>query len=132
MPDYVVDTHALIWYLENNPRLGAKAREAISEPNSKLYIPVTVLAESLWMIENGRTAIPTATDLLADLDSDTRVEIVPLTRDIVMLTEGLTPIGEMHDRQIVATAINLSRHSTVTLITRDENINSSGLIPTVW
>jgi len=28
MTDYVADTHALIWYLENSPRLGPQARAA--------------------------------------------------------------------------------------------------------
>ena len=26
MPDYVTDTHGLIWYLEDSPRLGIQAR----------------------------------------------------------------------------------------------------------
>jgi hypothetical protein len=26
MPDYVIDTHGLIWYLEDSPRLGIQAR----------------------------------------------------------------------------------------------------------
>ncbi len=28
MPDVVTDTHALIWYLEDSPRLGPDARSA--------------------------------------------------------------------------------------------------------
>ena len=27
MPDYVTDTHALIWYLEDSPRLGTNASQ---------------------------------------------------------------------------------------------------------
>jgi hypothetical protein len=27
MPDYVTDTHGLVWYLEDSPRLGQAARE---------------------------------------------------------------------------------------------------------
>ncbi len=31
---YVIDTHALIWFLEGNPRLGANAKAIISNPDS--------------------------------------------------------------------------------------------------
>lgn len=42
-------------------------------------------------------------------------------------------ISEMHDRQIVATALVLAdRGELVTLITRDENSTFSGLLPILW
>jgi PIN domain nuclease of toxin-antitoxin system len=28
---YIIDTHALIWYLEGNPRLGSKAKSIMAE-----------------------------------------------------------------------------------------------------
>jgi PIN domain nuclease of toxin-antitoxin system len=31
---YVVDTHALIWFLEGNPRLGAAAKTVLMDPVS--------------------------------------------------------------------------------------------------
>ncbi len=42
-------------------------------------------------------------------------------------------IGEMHDRQIVTTALVLAdQGNQVTLITRDENIKASGVVPILW
>jgi len=38
---YVIDTHALIWFLEGNPRLGANAKTILSHPDSRLVIPAT-------------------------------------------------------------------------------------------
>ncbi len=43
---YVLDTHALIWFLEGNFRLGENARKIISDPNSQLILPAIVLAEA--------------------------------------------------------------------------------------
>ena len=102
--------------------------------SSELFIPVIVLAEVCWMIENRKTSIQSATDLFAALDADLRIKIVPLTRNIVQVSTDLREVGEMHDRQIVATAVNLLRGAgiAVTIITKDENIQRSGLVPVLW
>jgi hypothetical protein len=42
-------------------------------------------------------------------------------------------VVDTHDRQIVATAIHLSRNGEpVALITRDENITSAAIVPVLW
>lgn len=41
----VVDTHALIWFMEGNPQLGKKAAEILTHSSSKLILPVIVLCE---------------------------------------------------------------------------------------
>jgi PIN domain nuclease of toxin-antitoxin system len=131
---YVLDTHALVWFLENNPKLGGKARIELQLSTSELFIPAIVLAEMCWMIEHRRTSIQSATDLFAAIDADLRIKIVPLTRNIVQLSTSLTQIGEMHDRQIVATAVNLLKGAgiAVSIITKDENIQTCGLVPVIW
>jgi PIN domain nuclease of toxin-antitoxin system len=35
MPDYVTDTHSLIWCLEDSPRLGRAARECVEACDSE-------------------------------------------------------------------------------------------------
>ncbi|CAN5857362.1 hypothetical protein BH20ACI4_BH20ACI4_34800 [soil metagenome] len=42
MNEYVADTHALLWYLQNSPRLGQNASAAFDEAdngNALIYIP---------------------------------------------------------------------------------------------
>ena len=131
--EFILDAHALIWFLEGNPRLGANARVAIQDPASVLYLPVIALAEACWVVERGRTAIASVTGLLADVDADPRIVLVPLDRAILDLSHTLTAIGEMHDRQIVATALHLAvAPATVPLLTCDRNITASGLVQVVW
>ncbi len=33
---HIVDAHALLWYLEGNPRLGVNAKAVLDDPQSKL------------------------------------------------------------------------------------------------
>jgi PIN domain nuclease of toxin-antitoxin system len=131
--EYVLDAHALVWFLEGNPRLGANARAAMLDPASVLYLPVIALAEACWVAERGKSSIPSAAALVGDVDADPRIVVVPLDRPILDISVTLTSLHEMHDRQIVATTLHLGRgRSPISLITCDTNISASGLVPIVW
>lgn len=130
---YVIDTHALIWFLEGNPRLGANANTILSNPDSQLVIPATTLAEAVWIVERGRTSIPSANNLLSAVEVDPRVVIYPLDKDVIEITISLSAINEMHDRQIAATALVLAgKGDEVQLLTCDSNITASRLVPIIW
>lgn len=130
---YVVDTHALVWFLEENPRLGAQAKTILQDPESALVLPIIVLAEACWMIEHGKTSIPGSGPFLDAVDADPRVRVLPLDRTVLNKSSSLTSVTEMHDRQIVATALLLiDQGETVALLTRDANIRESRLIPVIW
>lgn len=130
---YVVDTHALVWFVEGNSRLGPDAKAILEDPESELVIPVIVLAEACWVIERGRTSIPSAQTLMAVVDADPRIVTVPLSRSVLEKTFDLTMIDEMHDRQILATASLLTASGEdVALLTDDAMIRESGLVRIVW
>ncbi len=130
---YIVDTHALVWHLEGNPRLGSSAKTILADPGSELVLPMIALAEACWMVEHGKSTISSVPDLLAAVDADPRLEITPLNREILDRSLGLTAIDEMHDRQIVASALVVQdKGATVALLTRDSVIQSSGLVTVIW
>jgi PIN domain nuclease of toxin-antitoxin system len=130
---YVVDTHALVWFVEGNPRLGARAKVVLEDQTSELIVPIIVLAEACWLIEHGRTSIPTIASFLVGADADPRVIVVPLDRVVLDKTLSLTAITEMHDRQIVATALLLTEQKqSVAVLTKDTTIRDSGLVPVIW
>jgi PIN domain nuclease of toxin-antitoxin system len=130
---YVIDTHALIWFLEGNPRLGVNAKAILSNPDSQLIIPATTLAEAIWIVERGRTAIPSAKDIISAVETDSRILIYPLDKEVIEMTMNLSTINEMHDRQITATALLLvSKGDTVRLLTCDQNITASNVVTIAW
>ena len=91
------------------------------------------LAEACWAVERGRTDIPSVASLLADVDADPRILVVPLDR--TTLNRAMTPstIPELHDRLIVATALLRAEAGAPTaILTCDTQITASGLIPIVW
>ncbi|MEH2237933.1 type II toxin-antitoxin system VapC family toxin [Nostoc sp.] len=130
---YVIDTHALIWFIEGNSRLGANANAILSNPDSQLVIQATTLAEAVWIVERGRTSIPSAKNLLLAVEADPRVVIYPLDKDVIETTMSLSAINEMHDRQITATALVLAnKGDEVQLLTCDSNMTPSGLVTIIW
>ncbi|MCP4168373.1 MAG: type II toxin-antitoxin system VapC family toxin [Chloroflexi bacterium] len=132
---YILDTHALVWYLEGNSRLGRKAKTIMADAKSEMVLPLIALAEAAFLIEKGRIGIPSISNLLEDVKNDERVELQPLTIAIFersLTTEGLR-IPELHDRFIVSTGLHLQDLGhTVSILTRDEIITDSGVLPVMW
>jgi PIN domain nuclease of toxin-antitoxin system len=129
---HVIDTHTLLWFLGKNPRLGSQARSILRDDYSSLILPAIALAESYWIVEKQRTSV-TVSAILSAIDEDPRIEVYSLTRAVVERCNLLTAISEMHDRQIVATALALQDEGhMVIVVTKDLNIIESKLITTVW
>ena len=129
---HFVDTHAFLWYLAGSPQLGSKAKAILQDAASELFFPATALAEACWIVQRRKVAL-TVSDILTAIDSDPRIVIVPLDRTIIERSNLLAAIGEMHDRQITATALFFQdQGETVDLLTKDGNITASGLVPVVW
>jgi PIN domain nuclease of toxin-antitoxin system len=133
MPDAVTDTHGLIWYLEDSPRLGSDARaafDACDRGELVIYVPTICLVEIIYLQEKGR--IPA--DLKAQLDAaleagTTGLILASLTAEVANAVAEVprSDVPDMPDRIIAATALNLG----VRLISRDRAIRLSA-IRTVW
>jgi PIN domain nuclease of toxin-antitoxin system len=132
---YILDTHALVWYLEGNTRLGEQARATMGADDSEMVLPIIALSEAAFLVERGRIGIPTIPDLVTDVNDDKRIEVYPLTMEI--FKRSLTPEGlgipELHDRFIVSTGLYLQDLGhTISILTRDKAITDSGALPIIW
>src|SRR5258708_6086862 len=77
------------------------------------------------------TVMPAVSE--AEESQGERITFLPLDRAIIERSNSLTTIGEMHDRQIVATALELQDQSeTVAVLTKDANITASGVVAILW
>ena len=127
---YVIDTHALVWFLEGNQNLSHKAMNIMLTSEFPIIVPTIVLAEMKYLFDRKR--ITTAfDDIRKRLYDDERVTIYPLD-DLVIdyLPEQL----EIHDAVICATCLALQNTlgEEVQLITKDEAIVKSSIVATVW
>lgn len=131
---YVVDAHTLLWFLDNYKKLGVAAAKVLADPNVILILPAIALSEALFVLEKGRTPFTiTETELLQAVENDARFVVTPLDEAVIQQTLQCKAVPEMHDRQIVATALLAQTNGNqVAILTRDESIQNCGLIQTIW
>lgn len=132
---YILDTHALVWFVEGNKRLSESAKTIIAGTDSEMVLPLIALAEAAVIIERGRTTISDVSKFVARVYADTRIEIFPLTVDV--FEHSLTPEGlripELHDRFIVSTGLHLQDlGETVEIVTKDQAITDAGVLSVIW
>lgn len=129
-PFYVVDTHALIWYLLNNKKLSPTARmifQAAEQNQTILIIPAIVVAE-LYYSNAKNNWFADFISLYTDLISKPFIQFIPFEHLHVPNFSQDAIIPEMHDRMIAGAA----RRIGAPLITSDPLIVNSRIVTTVW
>ena len=126
---FVTDTHSLVWYFTEDTRLSEKALETLEQTTQEglIIVPSVVLAEIMFIAKKGRISI-TFVETLKKIEEYDNFDIAPLDADILKVADKIEADMEMHDKLIIATALNFQ----ATLITRDEQIRESAIIKTIW
>lgn len=130
LPTYVTDTHSLIRYLKDSPRLSPGANacfKLIEEGKAKLLIPAIVMAEIIYIVEKGK--VEANLDNLVDrIREAENFELSPLGIDQLLCLKDQKTIQEMHDRLIVCEALL----NGAKIITKDEKIKEVGVVEVLW
>ena len=127
---FVVDTHALWWYLSSPERLtpAASAVFRLAETgNATIVVPAITVAEFYFLSVKLRQPISPA-ELLNALNTVSGLELSDLGRTQLEKLDLFPEIPEMHDRLIAAEAAALN----VPVVTRDEALRSSSRVETIW
>lgn len=124
-----LDTHAVVWSLMDDPRLGKSARALIaSSTRDELIVSDMTLLETSMLISKGRLLMKHEPEFLLRKLAD-GFRIIPITPEIAHLAVTLKlPHGDPFDRVIAATAV----HHKVPLLTRDKALKRSKAVETVW
>src|SRR4051794_25297928 len=127
---FLLDAHAVIWHLEANSRMSSRARAIFADPAAELALPAITLAEAMSVVEKGRTRLPSVDGLLNSIFADPRIDILPLTIEVLIAGQAAAVIPEIHDRLLVATGLALqSAGHVVEIVTKDQWITQSRLLP---
>ena len=129
----VADTHALLWYLYNDPRLSTTAgtlMDATDTAGDQIAISAIVLAEVVYLIEKNRIDTAALDRILAAFNrKDSTLVEIPLDCWIIQAMRRIdrARVPDLPDRIVAATALHLG----VPVISRDRKIQSS-TIATIW
>ncbi len=131
----VLDTHTLIWWVNNDQKLSSNARVAIEQEMNDEVGQIVISAVTTWeiamLISKGRLAMTMDIDewiqTVAEIPG---VQFMPIDKEIALQSVRLP--GEFHpdraDRMITA----LARHLSVPLVTGDEKIQAYKHVKTIW
>lgn len=126
---YLLDTHALLWAVEGDERLGKEARRVVASCGSdELSIADISLLEIAMLERKGKIVLSRkVSDYLTDLQR--RFMTLPVGGRIAAESMNLElDQADPFDRVLVATA----RFHRLPLITRDRRIRDSEIIETIW
>ena len=124
---YLLDTHAMLWYLRDSPELSASAHALIDNAE---YVAVSIA--SFWEIaikqSIGKMQFCMTIPELESLCLDRDIQVLPIQSVVLEQIKSLPKIhGDPFDRLIIAQA----QIGKMTIITRDRMIPQYP-VPTIW
>ena len=117
----LLDTHALLWWLDDHPSLSERAREVIADPDNTVYLSAIVIWEIRIKQAIGKLSLPD--DFRKVLDEQQFTNL-PITLDHAHALEALPLIHrDPFDRMLIVQA----HVEGFTIVTHDGSFPSYGV-----
>jgi PIN domain nuclease of toxin-antitoxin system len=131
-PALVTDTHPLLLHAAGGRRLSRRTAahfDACERREALTYVPAAVAWETSLLVRVGRVNLRRRLrEFFEDLFSNPAYQPMDLTLEQVYLADEARPNADPFDGLICAAARSLG----LPLITRDREIQRSGLVRTIW
>jgi PIN domain nuclease of toxin-antitoxin system len=115
---YLLDTHSLIWFLENNPKLSRKAKSLIENLENEIFVSIASWFEISIKVTIGKLELPDSLAETMARSSEDDITTIAIKESHIIAYQKL-PLMDQHrdpfDRVIIATAIS----ENYTIITSD-------------
>ncbi len=129
----MLDTHALVWYIDDDPRLSPRALAAMERciaAGRRVGVSAISLVELVYLTEKGRLDRDAITRVRQRYVTDSDIfTLMAVTSDTAAALERIprNEVPDMPDRIIAATGLHLG----VPLVSRDRKIRLS-VLETIW
>jgi PIN domain nuclease of toxin-antitoxin system len=119
---YLLDTHTLIWFLENNPKLSPTAKAIIEHLDNEIFVSMASWFEISIKVRVGKLTLPDSLEEIMSRTASIEIKSINILESHIISYQQL-PFFEQHrdpfDRIISVTAIV----ENLTLITSDQKFN---------
>lgn len=124
----LIDTHALIWFINDNEKLPSKTKQIIENKDNDIYVSIA----SYWEIgikkSIGRLDLNSDLETVFKIIEETGFETLPITTNQILKNSGLKfHHQDPFDRIIIAQAMM----EEMAIITKDSQFKNYN-IPTIW
>lgn len=123
----LLDSHAFLWWLDDDPRLTAEARRAVADPSAIIHVSAATIWELSIKASLGKLDLG-GIDLVEEIEGNDFVELPMTARHA--LTAGILPRHheDPFDRMLIAQA----KAEGLTIVTRDPAFGAYGvaILPT--
>jgi len=116
----LLDTHILLWFLEDSPHLKSHCKEIIEDENNEIFISTVSFFEIVIKVSLGKLALPSSMEKLVLKTIEKDIQIIDINRyhtleylNIPLIPDHKDPF----DRLIIA----LAHHEDLTVISADGN-----------
>jgi PIN domain nuclease of toxin-antitoxin system len=118
----LLDSHAFLWWLAEDPKLSAGARQAVADPATTVYVSAATIWELSLKAALGRLDLD-GTDLVEEIAGNGLVEL-PMTARHSLAAAYLPPHhGDPFDRMLIAQA----QIEGLTVVSRDAAFRAYGI-----
>ncbi|MFZ2202179.1 MAG: type II toxin-antitoxin system VapC family toxin [Microgenomates group bacterium] len=116
--NYLLDTHVLLWWVENSPKLDSRFRSIIANPNNNIFVSIATYWEIAikLTIKKIRLKVP-----LTKLIEQSDTQLLPI--DIKHLT-SLLKLPFLHHDPFDRILISQAKSERFTLLSQDQKIKA--------
>lgn len=128
--NFVADTHALLWWFTDSPRISSKASvifEKCEKGEGVIFIPSIVIAEALSIFDKKRVSFDFR-NLFKEIKASENFVLIALDYPILEKMVALKEVPELHDKIIVSTA----KYLKLPIITKDKILQKLTSVKTIW
>jgi PIN domain nuclease of toxin-antitoxin system len=118
----LLDSHAFLWWLAEDPKLSADARKAVADPSSIIHVSAATLWELSIKAALGKLDLDGA-NLVEEIGENDFVELPMTARHSLAAATLPRHHGDPFDRMLIAQA----QLEDLTIVTRDPAFRAYGI-----
>ncbi len=124
----LLDTHALVWFLNGDKKLSDKVKTAINDPNNTKFVSIASIWEIAIKISLDKFRFPKGFKNFLEMIEENGFEIRPISFEHTLIVSSLEFIHrDPFDRLLIAQ----SKSDNLTIATKDDYIKQYN-IQTIW